>query len=115
MSISKFGVNTGSYDGYTLEEAMANMASLGFKKIEIAAVTGWTEHIIPERMTLSDFKKVNQLLQEYNLNAPSFSGHVDLGKSDSIDKFRKRIDFAEYIGASVINSFTTAPENIDFF
>lgn len=113
--LSNLGVSTSSYDGHPLKIVVENIASLGFKMIEIAAVTGWTEHIVPENMTLKDFKEVEHLLTIHKLKSHSFSGHVDLGKFDSIDKFKRRIDFAEFIGAPIINTFTTHPDNIDLF
>ncbi len=115
MPISNFGVSTSSYEGHQLETVLENISSLGFKMVEIAAVTGWTEHIVPEKMTLEDFKRVDRLLRLHDLTSHSFSGHVDLGKDDSIAKFKHRIDFAEYIGAPIINTFTTAPGNKDLF
>jgi sugar phosphate isomerase/epimerase len=115
MVLSNLGISTSSYEGHQLDIVLENIAALGFKMVEIAAVTGWTEHVIPEKMTLKDFKRVEHLLQSNKLECHSFSGHVDLGKDDSIDRFKRRIDFAEHIGAPIINTFTTAYENIDLF
>jgi sugar phosphate isomerase/epimerase len=115
MALKNLGVSTSSYEGHRIETVLENIASLGFKMVEIAAVTGWTEHIVPEEMTHDDFKKVGKLLESHNLTSHSFSGHVDLGKDDSIDRFKRRIDFADYIGSPIINTFTTAPENLELF
>jgi L-ribulose-5-phosphate 3-epimerase len=111
----KWSISTCCYDGYPLQTALEQISSLGFSRVEIAAVTGWTEHVVPEKMNLAEFKKVHQLLAANSLSAPSFSGHVDLGTADSVPLFKRRIEFAEFIGSSIVNTFTTHPSKKDAF
>ena len=43
-----FAVNTNTYHGFTVDQALEGIAAAGFKNIEIATVRSWTEHIMPE-------------------------------------------------------------------
>lgn len=111
----ELGVNTACYDGYDLSIALENISKLGFKFVEIAAISGFTEHVIPEKMSPSDFKQVKKLMIKRNLSSKSFSGHFDLGQENAIEIFKRRIDFAEYIRANIVNTFTTDSKNYEVF
>lgn len=108
-------ISTCCYDGYQLPIALENISELGFDLVEIAAVSGFTEHIVPENMSLSDFRAIEKLMGQNALSSVSFSGHIDLGLQDSVKRFMKRIDFAEYIGAKTVNTFTTDYQNYASF
>ncbi|TKJ45462.1 hypothetical protein CEE35_03875 [Candidatus Aerophobetes bacterium Ae_b3b] len=111
----ELAVNTASYDGYDLPVVLEHVARLGFGLVEIAAIKGFTEHVIPEKMCLSDFSRVAKLMNSNGLSSMSFSGHADLGQDNTVEVIKKRIDFAEHIGARIINTFTTEPQNYCLF
>jgi len=115
MSELALSISTCCYDGYDLAVALENISKLGFNLVEIAAVSGFTEHVVPEKMSLSDFKQVEKLMIKNGLSSPSFSGHFDLGQENAITIFKRRIDFAEYIGAKIVNTFTTDAQNYHVF
>ena len=43
-----FAVNTNTYHGFTVDDALEGIARAGFRYVEIAAVRNWTEHIMPD-------------------------------------------------------------------
>jgi sugar phosphate isomerase/epimerase len=101
--------HTVAYPNTSLERALAGIAQAGFKNVEIAAVPGFADHLIPEEMTNEDYEKVKQLLSKHNLELISIGAHLmvesagtDLLQSASnraIELTKNRIDLADRLGA----------------
>jgi len=110
-------MQTGAYEGYSLERALCGISKAGFENIELACIYGYVEHVIPEKMKQEDFGKLKGLLDEFGLKVTSISGHVSLiGKSDVpgvkktlgteevLQMWKNRIDLAARLGAKVVNN-----------
>ena len=41
-------VSTNTYHGFSVDQALEGIAAAGFKFVELTAVRGWTEHIMPD-------------------------------------------------------------------
>ena len=82
--------HTVAYPTSSLGRALVGIAQAGFKNVEIAAVPGFADHLIPEEMTNDDYERVKQLLSKHNLELISIGAHLmvesagtDLLQSDS--------------------------------
>ncbi|MGQ9622793.1 MAG: hypothetical protein ACUVTO_05025, partial [Candidatus Caldatribacteriaceae bacterium] len=53
-----------------------------------------TTHIVVEKMTSRDKKKLGELLEKYNLTPISMSAHCDLTTQEGLEAFTRRMDFA---------------------
>jgi sugar phosphate isomerase/epimerase len=101
--------HTVAYPNTSLERALTGIAQAGFKNVEIAAVPGFADHLIPEEMTNEDYERVKQLLSKHNLELIIIGTHLmvesagtDLLQSASnraIELTKNRIDLADRLGA----------------
>ncbi|MGE5604357.1 MAG: sugar phosphate isomerase/epimerase family protein [Bacteroidota bacterium] len=107
--------NTSAYGGYDLNVALEHIASLGYKRVEIAAIYGLTEHISQEQLTSKEALKVKTIMNQNGLKNTAFSAHLFLNRPDAVELFLPRMDFAKEIGASIINTKAGAPSGLDQF
>ncbi len=102
---NKIAVHTNSYHGFSLDEALEGIAAAGFKYVELTAVRGWTEHVMPE-MGESGLSAVRGRLQELGLEAVGLSGHCNLMDAGRLQDFEKNIRLASYFGCGYIITST---------
>lgn len=100
-----FAINTNTYHGFTVDEALEGIAAAGFKYVEIAAVRGWTEHIMPEH-SAEQKAHVKAKLAELGLTCVAMSGHCDLSDAERLNDFRKNMALAAELGCKWIISST---------
>ena len=100
-----FAVNTNTYNGFNVDQALEGVAAAGFKYIEIAAVRGWTEHIMPEQGEEA-IAHVKAKLAELGLKCIAMSGHCDLSDADRLNDFRANMKLANALGCEWIISST---------
>lgn len=100
---NKIAVNTNSYHGFSVEEALKGIAAAGFEFVELAAVRGWTEHIMPD-MPKEKREKVKELLHALNLKAVGLSGHCNLMDENRLNDFIENIKLAHDFGCEYIVS-----------
>lgn len=98
-------VNTNTYHGFTVDEALEGIAAAGFKYVEIAAVRNWTEHVMPEN-TPEQIAHVKQKLADLGLNCIAMSGHCDLSDPARMNDFRANMRLARELGCKWIISST---------
>ncbi len=97
------GVNTNSYHGFSLEEALRGIAAAGFSYVELVATKGWTEHVFPSQ-SFEYLLSIKSLLKELNLKAFAISGHCNLMDEDRLGDFRANIELASFFGCTYIVS-----------
>ncbi len=107
---SPIGCSTNCYHGFDLETALRGIADAGFQYVELTSVTDYTEHVMPERMTGKERESLAAKLKDYGLVPMSISGHSDLASKKGVEIFKRRIEFAQQIGAHVVN---TGPGEIE--
>ncbi|MDO8589271.1 MAG: sugar phosphate isomerase/epimerase family protein [Armatimonadota bacterium] len=106
---NKLGCSTHCYSKYSLERALDGIAKSGLKYVELAAIAGHTDHVVPEEMTDADFAALNKALADRGLEAISISGHVDPTKEGHLGKLRNRIVLANKVGAKYVNTLSGHP------
>jgi L-ribulose-5-phosphate 3-epimerase len=98
-------VNTNTYHGFHVDDALEGIAAAGFKYVEIAAVRNWTEHIMPE-WPREQIEHVKAKLSELGLECIAMSGHCDLSDPERLNDFRANMALAHELGCQWIISST---------
>lgn len=96
-------VNSNSYHGFSLKEAIAGIKAAGFNYIELTATKGWTEHVFPT-MSFRELTEVKDQLEEAELTPISLSGHTNLMDQQRLDDFVANIRLAAFFGCEYIIS-----------
>jgi sugar phosphate isomerase/epimerase len=92
--------HTNTYHTYSFEEALAGIASAGYKGVELSAVPGWTEHVDLD----APGEEVRSRLDHYGLTAVSLSGHSDLTTRDGLAHGIKAVNWAANFGLTLVNT-----------
>ena len=98
-------VSTNTYHGFSVEEALEGIARAGFKYVELTAVRGWTEHIMPNNDE-AQLRHVEDKLRALGLNCIAVSGHCNLTDAERLNDFRVNMALAHRLGAKWIISST---------
>jgi len=102
---SVLSCSTNSYHGFSLEQALAGISAAGLKAVEIAAVPGYTEHVVPEQLNEKGLAALKEQLARLGLTVSSLSGHVDLTTETGLEQLKRRIKFARELGVGIVNTF----------
>ena len=98
-------VNTNTYHGFSVDEALEGIARAGFKHVELAAVRGWTEHIMPDHGE-ARLRRVEDRLKKLGLFCVAVSGHCNLTDPGRLNDFRANMALARRFGAKWLISST---------
>lgn len=96
-------VNSNSYHGYAIEDALRGIAAAGFRYVELTATKGWTEHVFPSQ-SFEYLVGIKELLHELNLNPFAMSGHCNLMDRNRLRDFILNIELAAFFGCGYIVS-----------
>lgn len=96
-------VNSNSYHGYPIEEAIDGISAAGFHYIELTATKGWTEHVFPS-MDFTYLNSVKDRLKAAGLVPFSMSGHCNLMDKERIGDFIANMRLAAFFGCDYIVS-----------
>lgn len=97
------GVNSNTYHGYLLKDAIAGISKAGFGYVELTATKGWTEHVFPT-MSFLELSKVKDELKNNSLIPFSMSGHCNLMDRERLQDFILNIKLAAFFGCRYIIS-----------
>ncbi len=100
-----YAAHLNSYHGFSMDDAVKSARSAGFAYCELAAVRGWTEHVMPE-FSEEKLAHAKAVLKENGLTPISMSGHCNLMDEDRLEDFRKNIALAAGFGCKYIISST---------
>jgi L-ribulose-5-phosphate 3-epimerase len=100
-----FAGHTNSYHGFTLEQALSGISRAGFQYVELSAVRGWTEHVMPD-MNDEEKNRARDLLQKYGLTPIGLSGHCNLMDGSRLADFECNIGLAAEFGCKYVISST---------
>lgn len=104
-------VNTLAFQGYELADMVKALAELEIKYIEFAFIEGYSEGLSESAFSPLQAKYINNLLDIYGLKMVALAAHMDLGLKDSVEAFRRRMDFAGLLGVNIILSNSSTREN----
>ncbi len=100
-----FAVSTNTYHGFTVDQALEGIAAAGFRYVELTAVRGWTEHIMPDTPE-AELDRVQKKMESLGLKCIAVSGHCNLTDEARLNDFRANMALAERFGAEYIISST---------
>lgn len=98
-------LNSNTYHGFSLDEALNGTANAGFRNIELAAVRGYTEHVRWE-MTDAEIEEVLSKLKTLQLDCIALGAHSNLMRDEGVDNFGRSIELAHRLGCSYIVTST---------
>ncbi len=98
-------VSTNTYHGFSVDQALEGIAAAGFKYVELTAVRGWTEHIMPD-MPEEELDRIHQKMHSLGLSCAALSGHCNLTDKSRLNDFRSNMSLARRFGAEYIISST---------
>ncbi len=96
-------MNSNSYHGFSLEDAIEGTARAGFRYMELTATKGWTEHVFPDQ-PLRRLLRVRDMLRDHDLTPFAMSGHTNLTDPARSRDFRDNIRLAQLFGCRYIVS-----------
>ncbi|WP_057762216.1 sugar phosphate isomerase/epimerase family protein [Cytobacillus praedii] len=91
--LKQLAINSNTYHGFSLEDAVKGASSAGFTQIELSAVKDHTAHVLPE-MSSKQLREIKELLHEYNMQCAGIGAHSNVMKTEGIDNLLKSIDLA---------------------
>ncbi|MCR1898372.1 sugar phosphate isomerase/epimerase [Irregularibacter muris] len=97
------GINSNTYHGYSLNDAIEGIKKAGFQYIELTATKGWTEHVFPN-MSFEKLYHIKDQLKKSGVHPFSMSGHCNLMDRDRIEDFIANIRLAAFFECSYIIS-----------
>ncbi len=94
-------LNSNTYHGFALDDALEGARRVGIRYIELSAVADWTEHVWPT-MTDDEIAAVKDQLAESGVTAIGLSAHANLTTSDGRARFRANLTLASRFGVGYV-------------
>lgn len=98
-------LNSNTYHGFTLEEAVEGASRAGIKLIELAGVNGWTEHVRND-YTDAQITEVLDLLKSNDIKAIGMCGHTNIQTKEGQETFKKNLQLAQRLGVQYVTLST---------
>lgn len=98
---NKICLNSNTYHGFPLSEALKGAQEAGIRYLEIAAVEGHTEHV-NSRMSDAEVRAVLSELRRHDIQVLSVGGHSNLMTSAGRSQFSDNIRLAARLGAAYV-------------
>ena len=108
-------VSTMAFDGYSLETALDELAGLGVQYVEPASVDKVFQHLVEADFCDAQATWLREQMRARGLSCVSLSAHMDLTQPDSVDRFRRRLEFARAIGAGIVNTIAGPTAGLEGF
>ena len=99
--MTEIALNTLAFHGYPLDTALEEIARLS-AYVEPVYISKYDPTLREEYFNETNAQRLRQRLEGLGLKATSMGSHLDLGQADSVEIFRRRMEFARAIGAGMI-------------
>ena len=99
--MTAIAINTLAFHGYPLDTALEEIAQLT-SDVEPVYISKYDPTLREGYFNETNARRLRQRLEGLRLKATSMASHMDLGQADSVEVFRRRMEFARAIGAGVI-------------
>ncbi|MFC4023654.1 sugar phosphate isomerase/epimerase family protein [Oceanobacillus longus] len=106
----QLAINSNTYHGYSLEDAVKGASEAGFTQIELAAVKDHTAHVLPD-MTEDELKGIKVLLKDYGMTCVGIGAHSNLMREEGITNLVKSIDLATFFDCQYVITATGDAHN----
>lgn len=91
--LKQLAINSNTYHGFSLEDAVKGASAAGFTQIELAAVKDHTAHVLPD-MSSEQLNEIKALLQKYGMKCVGIGAHSNVMKEEGIANLVKSVDLA---------------------
>lgn len=103
--LHQLAINSNTYHGFSLEEAVKGASRAGFKQIELAAVKDHTAHVLPEMLT-KEINDVKALLRQYGMKCIGLGAHSNVMREEGVENLLDSIDLAVEFDCSYVITAT---------
>ncbi|MCC3357721.1 sugar phosphate isomerase/epimerase family protein [Bacillus sp. REN16] len=90
--LRQLAINSNTYRGFSIEDAVKGASKAGFTQIELAAVAH-TPHVLPD-MSREQINEILSLLQTYGMKCVGIGAHSNVMDAEGIDHLLKSVDLA---------------------
>lgn len=94
-------ISTVLFDGYPMERALEEIARSGAKHVEPAFIRGYVD-FTDDDFSESAARRLGQVAKDLGLSVHAVSAHMDLSLEHAAAMLKRRVDFAEALGAKVL-------------
>jgi len=94
-------INTLAFHGYPLDTALEEIARLT-DDVEPVYISKYDPTLREEYFSEHNAQMLRRRLEQLGLKVTSMASHMDLGQPEAVDIFKRRMDFANAIGAGII-------------
>ncbi|WHY83882.1 sugar phosphate isomerase/epimerase family protein [Neobacillus novalis] len=108
--LDQLAINSNTYHGYSLEDAVKGARKAGFTQMELAAVKDHTAHVLPE-MSTNERNRVKELLRDYGMKCVGIGAHSNVMNEEGIANLLKSIDLAVEFDCNYIITATGDAHN----
>src|SRR5690625_5214296 len=91
--LSQLAINSNTYHGFTVEEAIEGASKAGFVQIELAGAMDHTNHVFP-KMNKAQITEIQSLLQQYEMRCIGIGAHSNVMTEAGIHYLLHSIDLA---------------------
>lgn len=98
-------VSTAPYDGYDLERTLESIARIGAGHLELSEPIGYRARVHESWYSPQSAAIFAAALKCHGLQCHAVSAHLDLLEAGERREFAQRLDFAQRVGAEVVNVF----------
>lgn len=91
--LKQLAINSNTYHGFSLEEAVKGARVAGFTNIELAAVKDHTAHVLPD-MSRERLNQIKTLLQDYGMKCIGIGAHSNVMREEGVANLLKSINLA---------------------
>lgn len=101
---NQLAINSNTYSGFTLEEAVKGASAAGFTQIELAAVEH-TPHVLAT-MSEDELNQIKALLKQYDMTVVGIGAHSNVMTPEGIANLLKSIELTEIFHCDYIITAT---------
>lgn len=92
--LNQLTINSNTYHGFTLEEAVKGASVAGFRQIELAAVKDHTAHVLPD-MSTAQLQDIKKLLQEFGMTCVGIGAHSNVITEEGVENLLKSVELTK--------------------
>ena len=115
LTLAPFTFCANNVPGTDPIRAMDMARRCGFHTIELSAIDGISEQIVAERVSTGYVAQIERELQKRDLQCTALSAHCDMTDEAQFARLLKKIEFAEQIGAQLVNTRCGPKTRYDVF
>ncbi len=111
--LQQLTINSNTYHGFSLEDAVIGASKAGFTQIELAAVKDHTAHVLPE-MSKKQLEEIKVLLHTHGMSCVGIGAHSNVMTEEGRENLFRSIDLAvEFDCKYIITSTGDAHNDTD--